>query len=135
MGTVVASPLSVARGFEAELNDHDLDRVVDCFTEDAVVTFIPSPPPSLPRQALGKAEIRQLADRLMPGFQMASRDYALGNHQVTLDATVSTESLRSFGIDTVEVTAEVAVADGKVSAFTLTFSNDAMARMQASFGG
>ena len=128
----VASPLSIAQDFQAELNDHDLDRVVACFTEDAVVTFIPSPPPTLPRQALGKAEIRQLADRLMPGFQIASRDYALGAHQVMLDATVPTESLRSLGISEVDVTAEVAVAGGKVSAFTLTFSNDAMARMQAS---
>jgi hypothetical protein len=124
--------LTVARDFEAELNDHDLDRVVDCFTEDAIVTFIPSPPPALPRQVQGKAEIRQLADRLIPGFQIASRDYALGKHQVTLDAIVSTESLRSLGIDSVDVTAEVAVADGKVSAFTLTFSNDAMDRLQAS---
>jgi hypothetical protein len=124
--------LRVARDFEAELNDHDLDRVVDRFTEDAVVTFIPSPPPSLPRQVQGKAEIRQLADRLMPGFLIHSRDYALGAHQVTLDAIVSTESLRSLGIPSVEVTAEVAVADGKVSAFTLTFSNDAMERLQAS---
>jgi ketosteroid isomerase-like protein len=129
---IAASPLAVARDFEAELNDHDLDRLVECFTEDAVVTFIPSPPPTLPRQVQGKAEIRQLADRLMPGFQIASRDYALGTHQVTLDATVSTESLRSLGILSVDVTAEVAVAGGKVSAFTLTFSNDAMARLQAS---
>ncbi|MFN8515713.1 MAG: nuclear transport factor 2 family protein [Thermomicrobiales bacterium] len=129
---VAASPLSIAQDFEAELNDHDLDRVVACFTEDAVVTFIPSPPPTLPRQALGKAEIRQLADRLIPGFQIASRDYALGTHQVTLDATVSTESLRSLGIAEVDVTAEVAVTGGKVSAFTLTFTDDAISRMQAS---
>ncbi len=126
------SPLRVAQDFEARLNTHDLDRVVASFTEDAVVTFIPSPPPTLPRQVHGKAEIRQLADRLMPGFQIASRDYALDAHQVTLDATVSTETLRSLGIEAVDVTAEVAVAGGKVSAFTLTFSPDAMERMQAS---
>jgi hypothetical protein len=132
MRTATSPLLTVAQDFEAELNDHDLDRVVDCFTEDAIVTFIPSPPPTLPRQVQGKAEIRQLADRLMPGFQMASREYALGTHQVTLDATVSTESLRSLGISSVDVTAEVAVDGGKVSAFTLTFSNDAMERLQAS---
>ena len=132
MRTATSPLLAVAQDFEAELNDHDLDRVVDCFTEDAVVTFIPSPPPTLPRQVQGKAEIRQLADRLMPGFQMASRDYALGKHQVTLDATVSTESLRSLGIFSVDVTAEVAVAGGKVSAFTLTFCDEAMERLQAS---
>src|SRR5687768_8985443 len=51
------SLLSVAQDFEAELNNHDLDRVVASFTEDAVITFIPSPPPTLPRQAHGKAEI------------------------------------------------------------------------------
>jgi ketosteroid isomerase-like protein len=126
------SLLSVAQDFEAELNNHDLDRVVASFTEDAIITFIPSPPPTLPRQAHGKAEIRQLADRLMPGFQISSRDYALGAHQVTLDATVSTETLRSLGIEAADVTAEVAVDGGKVSAFTLTFSSDAMERMQAS---
>jgi hypothetical protein len=132
MRTATSPLLTVAQDFEAELNDHDLDRVVNCFTEDAIVTFIPSPPPTLPRQVQGKAEIRLLADRLMPGFQMASRDYALGTHQVTLDATVSTESLSSLGISSVDVTAEVAVDGGKVSAFTLTFSNDAMERLQAS---
>ncbi len=124
--------LAVAQDFEAELNDHDAARVVACFTDDAVITFIPSPPPSLPRQAHGKVAIRQLTDRLMPGFQIASRDYALGQHEVTLDATVSTDTLRSLGIEAVEVTAEVAVDGDKVSAFTVTFSNDAMARLQAS---
>lgn len=132
MITATSPLLTVAQDFEAELNDHDLDRVVDCFTEDAIITFIPSPPPTLPRQVQGKAEIRQLADRLIPGFQIASRDYALGRDQVTLEASVSTESLRSLGISSVDVTAEVAVHGGKVSAFTLTFSNDAMARLQAS---
>ena len=129
----VTSPwLVIAQDLEADLNDHDLDRVVEYFTDDAVVTFIPTSPPALPRQAQGKAEIRQLTDRLISGFRMASRDYALGEHGVTLDASVSTDTLRSLGIDAVDVTAEVAVHGDKVSAFTLTFSNDAMERLQAS---
>lgn len=128
-----ASPLlTVAQDVEADLNGHDLDRFVDRFTDDAVLMFIPSPPPTLPRQAHGKAEIRQMADRLISGFQIASRDYALGEHGVTLDARVSTDSLRSLGINEVDVTAEVAVDGGKVSAFTLTFSNEAIERIRAS---
>ena len=127
------SPLiAIAKDLEAELNDHDLDRVVNRFTDDAIVTFFPSPPPALPRQAHGKAEIRQLTDRLIPGFRIASREYALSERQVTLDATVSTDTLRSLGIDAVDVTAEVAVDGDKVSAFIVTFSNDAMERLQAS---
>lgn len=123
--------LTIAQDFEAELNDRDRDRVVECFTDDAVITFLPAPPPDLPRQAHGKAEIRQLTGRLMPGFRIAARDYAFGEHEVTYDATVSTDTLRSLGIDAVEVTAEVAVEGDKVSAFTVTFSNDAMERLHA----
>lgn len=132
MVTAASPLLSVAQDFEAELNERDLDRVVACFTDDAVITFFPSPPPDLPRQAQGKVEIRLLTDRLMSGFTIASRDYALGEHQVTLDATVSTDTLRSLGIDAVDVTAEVAVTGDKVSAFTVTFSSEAMERLQAS---
>ena len=127
-----SSLLTIARSFEADLNHHDLERVVECFTDDAIVTFIPSPPPTLPRQAHGKAEIRQVADRLMEGFTMASSDYALGDAQVTLEARVSADSLRSLGIEVVDVTAEVAVDNGKVSAFTVTFSNDAAQRIHES---
>ena len=130
MAATALSPLLIlAQGFEADLNEHDLERVVARFTDDAIVTFIPSPPPALPRQAHGKAEIRRFADRLMEGFTMASSDYALGDAQVTLEARVSADSLRSLGIETVDVTAEVAMDNGKVSAFTVTFSNDAAQRI------
>jgi ketosteroid isomerase-like protein len=132
MARTNSSLLVVAKSFEAELNGHDLDRVVEQFTDDAVLTFIPTPPPTLPRQAHGKEEIRQIADRLIPGFQIDSRDYALGDRAVTLDARVSTDTLRSIGIDAVDVTAEVAVDGGKISAFTVIFSNDAMERIHAS---
>ena len=134
MAAPTASPLlTIARSFEADLNDHDLDRVVDCFTDDAIVTFIPSPPPTLPRQVQGKAHIRLVADRLMEGFTMASSDYALGDGQVTLEARVSADSLRSLGIiEAVDVTAEVAVDNGKVSAFTVIFSSDAAQRIHES---
>jgi hypothetical protein len=111
-------------------NGHNLDGVMDTFTDDAVVKFVP-PPPGAPEVATGKAQIRSIIASLLPGFRVQSTNHRLAGDRVTWIATASNDAFRSIGVDSVDASGEAALSGERIRAFTITFTPETLARLQA----
>ena len=79
--------LELMRRISAAFNSRDVERIVDCFAEDATFCLARGPEP-VGRTLRGKAAIRKaLADRFkqIPDMRWEGQDYILaGDHAVSL---------------------------------------------------
>jgi ketosteroid isomerase-like protein len=79
--------LELMRRISAAFNSRDVERIVDCFAEDATFCLARGPEP-VGRTLRGKAAIRRaLADRFeqIPDMRWEGQDYILaGDHAVSL---------------------------------------------------
>jgi hypothetical protein len=121
-------PITVIQDFDAAWNAHDLDRALSFFTDDAVVRLVPAPPGE--GEYAGKAQIREWAQGLMTGFQVASSDHQLSGDRITWRFRVSSDAFRSMGIDPVEGTSEATLQGDRLRSFTVTFSPETVSKMQ-----
>ena len=117
-------------GVDALWNSHNLEGVIDTFTNDAVVKFVP-PPPGAPEVATGKEQIRPIIASLLPGFHVESTNHQLAGDRVTWNATASNDAFRSLGIDSVDASGEAMLRGEKIESFTITFTPETLARLQA----
>src|SRR5690349_18425331 len=76
--TRTADPLAVVQAFDAACNANDVERALELFADDAVVTQLPPPPPPEMGVYRGKQQIRAWLEVLLQHFHVASR-----NHQVS----------------------------------------------------
>lgn len=89
------------REISAAFNSRDVDRIVDCFTEDGVFCLARGPE-SVGRTLKGKAAIRQaLADRFeqIPDMRWENEEYILAGAPGKEDRAISLWTVRGRGVD------------------------------------
>jgi hypothetical protein len=122
----MADPVSVVKDFDAAWNAHDVERVLDFFTDDAVVRMEPHPPDEFGGVYTGKEQIRAgFVEPLMPGFHVDSRGHQVAGYQegvgerVIWTAAVSGDFFRQMGGEPpVESAAEALVQGDKIRCFS-----------------
>src|SRR5712692_9050355 len=93
--------LELMRAISAAFNSRDVDRIVDCFAEDATFCLARGPE-SVGRTLRGKAAIRQaLADRFkqIPDMRWENEEYVLAGAPGGEDRAVSVWTVRGRGSD------------------------------------
>ena len=89
--------VELMRGISAAFNSRDVDRIVDCFAEDATFCLARGPE-AVGRTLKGKAAIRKaLADRFrqIPDMRWENEEYILGGP----DRAISLWTVRGRGSD------------------------------------
>lgn len=109
-------------------NAHDVDSVVEFFTDDAVLTIVPALP-TMPDAYAGKQQILGFIQANMPGFSVEARDYeALGN-TVTWLAVISSAGPWLLGVTPVTAMAEAVLDRGKIRSLTIILSEESVTRL------
>ena len=121
--TRTADPLAVVQAIDAACNANNVDRALELFADDAVVTHLPPPSPDTGVHR-GKQQIRAWLEVLLQHFHVAARNHRAAGERVTWDATVSADILRRMGLASGEGSVEAVVCEGKITSFTLTTSLD-----------
>jgi ketosteroid isomerase-like protein len=116
--------------FDAIWNTNNLEAVMERFTDDAVVRSIP-PLPGAPDQFVGKAQIRGFVQMLMVNFHVESKNFQQDGDRVTWFATVTSDSIRGMGVDSMDADCEAVVQNGKIKSFTPAFTQETLARLAA----
>ncbi len=122
--------ISLIQQFDATWNRHDLEAALNYFSDDAVVTTVPSLP-GAPPSFRGKNEIRGFVQMLIPNFHVNSKDFAQQGNKVTWFATITSDSVRAMGVDALDTTCEAIIENGKVKAFMPTFTEESLAKLAA----
>ncbi len=126
------TPEEVVQAFDAAWNSRDIDRVLGFFNETAVVRFIYPPPYPEPDTYAGKDEIRQMLEGYLAGdFRLRSSDCRFIGHQMTWQFTMSSNRFRSLGVDEATGSAGAVLDAGKISHFTVSFSEETTAALEA----
>lgn len=121
-----AKPDTVAMKLAEAVNAQDLDSALALFAEDAVVnTGGPAP-------YTGKAEIRGwLEGMFADNFEIEAEIVEVKGDVVIEHDKMSMDSMRFFGIDSLEGTSEITVQKGQITALDFTFTEDSLAKLQA----
>jgi len=119
VASVTSSPpnnLELARRFTAALNAHDVDALVELFTDDdqdngATV--------HAERYAWNKLEIRRWAQQqVRANTHIDARDHRVTNNGAAWNADVYRDDWRQLGVDPLRVLNSIWVRDGKLVDFT-----------------
>lgn len=116
--------------FDAIWNTNNLEAVMERFTDDAVVRSIP-PLPGAPDQFVGKAQIRGFVQMLMVNFHVESKNFKQDGDRVTWFATVTSDSIRGMGVDSMDADCEAVIQNGKIKSFTPAFTQETLTRLAA----
>ena len=93
--------IELMRAISAAFNSRDVERIVDCFTEDATFCLARGPEP-VGRTLKGKAAIRKaLSDRFrqIPDMRWENEEYVLAGAPGSEDRAVSVWTVRGKGSD------------------------------------
>jgi ketosteroid isomerase-like protein len=124
---VAGDVAALADSFVAAWNDHDLDRIMAFYTENAVLRR--QPPFDGGRVYRGKDEIRGWVAPLLPGFHATRREHRAPGDTVAWDETVTYDALKSRGVDTIDVAVDVTLRGDQVASTTVLPSPEAAARL------
>ena len=116
--------------FDANWKRNDLEAVMERFAGDAVVRSIP-PLPGAPDEFVGKAQIRGFVQMLMVNFHVESKNFKQNGNRVTWFATVTSDSIRGMGVDSMDADCEAVIENGKIKSFTPAFTQETLARLAA----
>jgi hypothetical protein len=121
-------PLAVVEAFNAASNAGDLDRMLEFFADDAVLTTLP--PPAEPEHGtfVGKAQIREWFAPQMPHLHVAPHNLRANGTIVVWEATIASDMFRQLGIDSFDVLAEAVVENGQMTALTVTQTPESVAK-------
>ncbi len=126
------TPEMVVQAFEAAWNAGDIDRILQFFNDTAVVRFMYPPPYPEPDTYTGKDEIRRMLEGYLSGdFHMQSSDSRFIGHQMTWQFRMASDRFRSLGVDEATGSAGAVLDGGKISHFTVSFSEDTTAALEA----
>jgi hypothetical protein len=118
-------PASVVAAFDAALNAGDVEATLALFSDDAVVR-------TQTATHTGKEQVRRLFQELVADrFQFESSNRRVLGDTETHAAKVSRDEWRRLGIVPLDASAEVVVQEGKIRSFTVTYSAESLARLQA----
>jgi hypothetical protein len=121
-----AKPDEVATQLAEAVNTQDLDTALALFAEDAVVNS------ASPEPFTGKAEIQGwLEGMFADNFEIEIEIPEVKGDVVIEHDKMSMDSMRFFGIDSLEGTSEITVQDGKISALNFAWSDETLADLQA----
>jgi hypothetical protein len=120
----------IQKEFDALWNANNLEAVVARFADDAVVRTVP-PLPGAPEQFVGTAQIRGFVQLLISNFHVESKNFQQQGDRVTWFATVTSDSIRGLGVDALDADCEAIIQNGKIKAFTPTFTQESLARLAA----
>jgi ketosteroid isomerase-like protein len=120
----------IQKEFDAIWNTNDLESVMERFADDAVVRSIP-PLPGAPDQFVGKAQVRGFVQMLMVNFHVESKNFDQDGDRVTWFATVTSDSIRGMGVDSMDADCEAVIQNGKIKSFTPVFTQETLARLAA----
>ena len=111
-----ATSIELAQAFTAALNLHDVDAVVEMFSDEDS-----GPTVNADRRAWQKFEIRLWAEQqVAAGIWTDAYDYRTTEQGAVWSATVSRDDWAALGVDSVHVTNSIWVHNGKLADFTST---------------
>src|ERR1700688_2787997 len=93
--------IELMRAISAAFNSRDVDRIVDCFAEDAIFCLARGPEP-VGRTLRGKAAIRKaLGDRFkqIPDMRWENEEYILAGAPGSVNQAISVWTVRGKGSD------------------------------------
>jgi LPXTG-motif cell wall-anchored protein len=118
-------PGSVVAAFDAALNAGNVEATLALFADDAVVR-------TQSATYTGRQQLRGLFTELVGDhFQFESSNSRVVGDTETHAAKVSRDAWRRLGIAPLDATAEVVVQSGKIRSFTVTYTPESLARLQA----
>lgn len=121
-----AKPDDVALQLAEAVNTQDLEGALTLFADDAVVTSV-SPEPFN-----GKAEIQGWLEGMFADNFHLEAEIAEVNENVVIERdTMTMDSMKFFGIETLTGTSEITIEDGKIKALSFSFSDETLADLQA----
>lgn len=121
-----AKPDEIALQLAEATKAQDLEAALALFADDAVVTSV-SPEPFT-----GKAEIQGwLEGMFADNFQLELEIVEVNGNVVIERDTMTMDSMRFYGIETLTGTSEITVEAGKITAFNFSFSDKTLADLQA----
>lgn len=124
-------PESVIKTLHGALNDKDVDAAIALVADDAVVTVIP-PPPDTPGVFTGKEQIRAWYEGLVAqNFEIELSNFQVDGDNVTWLSKASIDDWRALGVAPLDFTSEGVVQDGLVKSYTVTMTEDSLARLGA----
>ncbi len=119
--------------FHAMWNTQNVSGVLDCFSEDAVVT-IACPQHLSSVVYRGRQQIRDFVEQTIVGCAVRARSHHVVDDRVIWMATVVNDQLRQAGVDSVRNRNEAVVRAGKIAAYMVTVTPEAVARLDAATG-
>jgi hypothetical protein len=122
------NPLAVVEAFNAASNAGDLDRMLEFFADDAVLTTLPPPAELAHSIFAGKVQIRAWFAPQMQHLHIAPRNLRANGTTVGWEATIASDMFRQLGIDSFEVRAEAVVENGQMTALTVTQTPESVAK-------
>jgi len=121
-----AKPEDVALQLADAVNAKDLDGALAQFADDAVVTSVSPEPFS------GKAEIQGwLEEMFADNFHLEAKIVEVSDNVVIEHDTMTMDSMKFYGIDTLTGTSEITFEDGKIKTLNFNFSDETLADLQA----
>ena len=121
-----AKPDDVSLQLVEAVNTKDLDGALALFADDAVVTSVSPEPFS------GKAEIQSwLEEMFADNFHLEAEIVEVNDNVVVERDTMTMDSMKFFGIDTLTGTSETMVEDGKIKTLNFNWSDETLADLQA----
>lgn len=120
-----SSPGATVDAFDAALNAGNVDGALAQFAPDAVIT-------TQGTTCRGTAQIRGLLAQLVAEhFQFQPSNRQASSDREAHTARVWRDDWRRLGVAPLDATAEVLVQNGKITAFTVAYTADSLARLRA----
>ena len=127
------TPEEVVTALIEAVKTHDIEAGVALFADDAVYTVLPLTPLDMPGPTIvGRDAIRAYWEAIVAKHVEVTREITgvEGNTVTTLVRYVD-DDLRSLGIESIELTEELVVQDGKITNYTSTMSDESVAEVMA----
>jgi ketosteroid isomerase-like protein len=122
--------VNVAQDYLEAWNQHDVERIVALFTDDATVDLTPPPPGEEPHYE-GKAAIRAWAMDEVGGFHVEPGEMQVDGDTVRFYAQVQSDETRKIGVDHLAMDAQIRVRGEQVAAFGIALTEGTLAKIQA----
>ncbi len=101
-------------------NDHDIDRVLQCFDDNAVVNLSVAPP-GFPNTLRGKSEIQKFFQQVIPGGHVEVSNVKTQGDRVDWTVRLTSDLFRNVGLKQVEANDWATVKNNKIVSFNPNF--------------
>jgi hypothetical protein len=127
-----ANKLSVIEHLIAAWNAHDVDGVLESFTDDAVIAIVPTLPNTSDVYA-SKPQIRAFVQASILDFAAKARDYEVLGNTVTWLTVITSTGPWLLGTEPITAMAEAVFHGDKIQLLTIILSEGSVARLVAAW--